>query len=437
MLTGKRLILWLYLGLGVLGFCAGAGGMSVLLLRKTGEQFLLAVDRILEAKTGRRVLPVSRSWKGGDQVRVKVEVLHRGLDNPVRIVFAPSRPKSPGEPDYYIGLLGGTIKVVTKDGQVRTFAEKLLNFEVKPMDELGVLGLAIDPQGRFFIATMSYHDEAAGAYRNKVERLGISADGLTMTDRKVLLAMRDEITVPSYQIQFASIHPKENLVYVGVGAGGNHRDAGDMGKFAGKILRMDAEGQPVPSNPFYEEVQGEAPRNYIYALGVRNPFDVAWDPETGVGVVSDVGPGIDRILRLEAGANYCYREDENEIRANSLFSWGPGGSFAPVGVAITHGDQFVKTPSLYVGLFGASHSPLENPGKRILRFDFDPAGTIERAPETLAVYGGRRFSTVIDVEAAPDGSLYFTDLWGESLEPHIHGGVVYRIVPDGTARPQP
>jgi len=298
------------------------------------------------------------------------------------------------------------------------------------MDELGLLGLTLDKSSRAFFATMTYWDDAAGAYRNKIERLELAEDGQSVTDRSVLLDMKDEITVPSYQIQFVSVGP-DDLLYVGVGSGANKRDAQDLDKFAGKILRMNKDGSSVPSNPFYDPNAPDSARSYIYAYGLRNPFDLAWDPYTDVAIVSDVGPGIDRVLRLDPGVNYCFEDDENQMRANALYTWGPNnrtGGFAPVGLTITAGDVLTDRPSLYVGLFGSVHVPGPNNGKRVLRFDFNPNGHLESAATDLAVYSGSMFSSVVDVEAGPDG-IYFTDLWGESFEPHEQGGMIYRLVP--------
>jgi glucose/arabinose dehydrogenase len=422
---------WVLALLALLGAAVGAGVAGKLLYNRTGRELLWSIDRKLEAKLGLRALTSDReSWQMGRVVPVEIEVVQRGLDGPVRLVFSQSGSTEPKSPAYYIGEIAGSIRVVAHDGTRSTFAEGLLNFARQPRDELGMLGMAVDEKRRFMIVTMTYFDKATGSHHNKVERLGMSDDGLKMTDRRVLLEMKDEVTVPSYQIQFAGIHPRDGSVYIGVGAGGNHRDASDMGKFAGKILRMDADGQSLPDNPFYNEEAPESPRSYIYALGVRNPFDIVWDSDSAEAIVSDVGPGIDRIFRLQRGGNYCYRDDENQMRANSLYSWGPGGSFAPVGVAIAHGDQFSSRPSLYVGLYGPVGQPGTNLGKRILRFDFDPkTGQLESAPDDLVVYGGTRFSSVVDVVTGPDGSLYFTDLWSEAADTHEHAGVVYRVVP--------
>ncbi|MBI4717661.1 MAG: PQQ-dependent sugar dehydrogenase [Planctomycetes bacterium] len=414
-----------------LGAVLGAGLMLRVLYNKPGKNMVWKIDRILERRapdSPELVQAGAGAWQPAPAT--KVEASSVGYDYPVRIVFHPRPPQEEDDPFYYVAELGGAIKVVTKSGAVQTFAEGLLNFKRKPLDELGVLGLAHDPADNQFFVTMPYWDAEEAVYRNKIERLGCSPDGLTMTERAVVLDMQNESTVASYQIQFCAVGP-EGLLYVGVGSGGHKQDAQDLDKFAGKIIRLNKDGTAAESNPFYQPSAPQAPRSYIYAYGLRNPFDITWDPRSHVGIISDVGPGIDRIVRLGPGMDYCFANDENQMRANALYTWGPGSGFAPVGVA--YGLDESLGPEhlfrLFVGLFGAVHVPGPNEGKRICRFEIGPDGSLHSAARDFVQYTGSRFSSVTDVEWGPDG-LYFADIYGESTEPHARGGIIYKIVKD-------
>jgi mono/diheme cytochrome c family protein len=355
-----------------------------------------------------------------------LELHSRGFDYPVRIVFHPHPER--GAPLYYVSELPGRIRAVESDGKISTLVDGLLNFEWREMAEIGLMGMAIDPKGESLYLTLAYWDDGAGVYRNRVERLDLSEDGRQVRGRTALLDMRDEPTVVSYCVQFASIGP-DGALYVGVGKGNDPNAPQDLGRFAGKILRMSKEGKALPDNPFYDPAAPSAPRSYVYALGLRNPFDLAWDPASGAAIASDVGPGLDRVLRMERGRNYCFGGafGDEGMRCNALYTWGPGGSYAPTGLALLP-DGADGAARLYVGIFGAVHIPGGSTGKRMERFHLDASGALTSGSETAVRYTGPYYSSVSDVEAH-DGTVYFADVYGPGELPHRERGLVYRLVP--------
>ena len=422
---------------GLLGLCIlafggtlGAAGMLTLLYNKPGKNLVWKLGRITESRKGdspELLAQGAAAWQ--PSAGLKVEIAAGGFDFPTRIVFHPASPKTPDAPHYYVAELDGRIKAVTRAGKVMTVADKLLNFKRDFRDELGLIGLALDEINNHFFIALTYWDEEDAVFRNKVERLTVAPDGLSTSDRVAILDMKNEDTVASYQIQFCAIGP-DGLLYVGIGSGGRKIDAQDLDKFAGKIIRMNKDGTPVETNPFYTSDHA-SPRAYIFAYGMRNPYDIAWDPRSASAIVSDVGPGIDRIFRLLPGVNYVFGNDDNQMRANALYTWGPGSGFAPVGVTFGLNDALgvEHAHRLFVGLFGAVHLPGPNDGKRITRFDIGPDGWLQSAATDFITYSGSRFASVTDVEWGPDG-LYFADIYGESTEPHFGGGTIYRVVPD-------
>lgn len=426
--TYKNLLI--ALGIFALGGALGAAAMLGILYNKPGKNMIWKLGRITETRdpgSPQLAAQGARAWQPAPGMRV--EVAAAGLNFPTRIVFHPAPPKAPTDPFFFVAELGGAIKLVTRDGHLHTVAENLLNFKRGALDELGLIGLAFDEAENHLFIALTYWDEEDAVFRNKVERLVFHPDTLSTSERTVLLDMKGEETVASYQIQFCALGP-EGLLYVGVGSGGRKIDAQNLDRFAGKILRMNQDGTPVESNPFYT-ADHAAPRAYVYAYGMRNPYDIAWDPRSYTPVVSDVGPGIDRILRLHPGVNYVFGDDDNQMRANALYTWGPGSGFAPTGVAFAAGDALgvEHAHRLFVGLFGAVHLPGPNEGKRIARFDIGPDGWLQSAAADFVTYTGTRFASVTDVEWGPDG-LYFADIYGESTEPHFGGGVIYRVVRD-------
>jgi len=120
--------------------------------------------------------------------------------------------------------------------------------------------------------------------------------------------------------------PDFGLLYVGSadgGAGGDPFDlAGNPGSAFGKILRIDPLGSDgrngeygIPDeNPFAGDGDPST-LDEIYAVGVRNPQHLAWDPETGRAFVADIGQNtVEEVSLLERGADLGWNEWEGSFR---------------------------------------------------------------------------------------------------------------------------
>ncbi len=65
-----------------------------------------------------------------------------------------------------------------------------------------------------------------------------------------------------------------------------------LDSYNGKILRIDpGTGEGVPGNPYFNANDPNSVRSKLWAVGVRNPFRMAFHPGTGSHVVSDGNPG--------------------------------------------------------------------------------------------------------------------------------------------------
>ena len=89
--------------------------------------------------------------------------------------------------------------------------------------------------------------------------------------------------------------PNDGYLYIGAGDGGPARDPDnrgqDPGSLLGKILRIDVESGVTPyaippDNPY---AQTEGYRAEIWALGLRNPWGLVFDKQTGALYIPDVG----------------------------------------------------------------------------------------------------------------------------------------------------
>src|SRR5690606_30859976 len=133
-----------------------AGGLSTWAagdrIGRLGERMASKVDRTWDRLFGERQPPEAEWQAPGWELLPHAD----GFDFPVRIVLHPRPPTAQDDPFYFVAELPGSIEMVTLDGTRHTVVEGLLDFEWKPVDELGLMGLEIDPSGERLYATLTY-----------------------------------------------------------------------------------------------------------------------------------------------------------------------------------------------------------------------------------------------------------------------------------------
>jgi len=115
------------------------------------------------------------------------------------------------------------------------------------------------------------------------------------------------------QIAFAA----DGTLFISTGDGGGYDykveteslRAQDVNSLGGKVLHITRRGLGVRSNPFFDGNPKDN-RSKVWAIGLRNPFRLARDPQTGVIVAGDVGSHrFDEIDVVRRGADLgwpCY-----------------------------------------------------------------------------------------------------------------------------------
>ena len=79
----------------------------------------------------------------------------------------------------------------------------------------------------------------------------------------------------------------DGKLYIAVGENANAANAQTLTNLLGKILRINRDGTIPTDNPFFSTATGN--NRAIWALGLRNPFTFALQPETGRMFINDVG----------------------------------------------------------------------------------------------------------------------------------------------------
>ena len=220
----------------------------------------------------------------------------------------------------------------------------------------------------------------------------------------------------------------DGMLYVTLGENNNGFWSRELDVPYGKILRINpADGTAPADNPFYDDGDptiGNDDR--IWAYGLRNPFDLAFRPESGELFVTESGPECDDEINLILpGGDYGWWA---EYPCPGGFGWGLPSvqaftpTMTPTGLVFYQGGVL----GAYAGdLFFCSwtrgylmHAALGPPG-------VDGMPVVER----LESWGGECGT---DITVGPDGFLYMSNSWWGEAE-----GTIYRVLPAALATEPP
>lgn len=349
-------------------------------------------------------------WRGdwGVTQGLALTVDSEGYHFPSAIAFVPEPGDAPDDPLYFVTELRGTIKVVTTDRTVHTFAEGF--FPLTPEKELpalegevGLAGLCLAPEQGYLFVTFAYQD-AEGLLRNNIVRFetkpkAFALKPLAQTSFTQIFA--DYHVATSHQIGNCSV--SQEMLYVSVADGRQTAQSQQVDSVLGKVLRMSLDGEPLPGNPFYTDDGVMNAADYVWAYGLRNPF--ALTTIDARVFVADNGRNLDRFLEIEPGENYLWDGSDWSIGAYADAVVTP-----PVGpVHIAYLPQSASLfAEAYRGRFFVSTSAPDAVG--IMTF---PYGLVEErmvaAPEYVVRYRGEGTQIVSALAFGPDG-LYFAPM---------------------------
>ena len=235
---------------------------------------------------------------------------------------------------------GGDVRIVSAGAVVPAAA---LSLNVCDDSERGLLGFAADPYFALNGIVYLYYTRPAsgviGSCVNRVSRFVMTGNTISAASEVVLL---DNIGSPAGNHNGGDLEVgNDGFLYIGVGDGGcDPRDATqshcagandaaqDLSLLNGKILRVDRNtGAPAAGNPFGGagtavcRTRGNGPSTptticrEIYAYGLRNPWRIAFDQDTGATrfYINDVGQNTREEIDLGVlGANYGWPVREGD-----------------------------------------------------------------------------------------------------------------------------
>jgi len=211
--------------------------------------------------------------------------------------------------------------------------------------ERGLLGVAVDPNfsGTDNFVYLYYTVKSGQGCANQVARFRMTTgDTITGTPERLLL---QNIPSPATNHNAGDVQfGRDGYLYVSIGDGANAALAPKRFIVNGKILRITKDGGIPPSNPYARlregrrcNLTGRTRRTKIcqeiFALGLRNPFRMAFDPDGTAFFINDVGAATWEEINVgRAGANYGWPAREGPCPTGRVRTCGrqPKGTTRPL-----------------------------------------------------------------------------------------------------------
>jgi glucose/arabinose dehydrogenase len=392
---------------------------------------------------------------------IGLEVVVSGIDRPSYVTQAPGDPSSL----YYIEQRIGRIRKLDLATGTSTTVHTFTGFDTTI--EGGVHTMAFHPQfeqnNLFYVSWLEDGGPGIGDYGNVDEFQMVN--GQAQFTRRI---MRHQIRDPSstHGLDFVGFDPTatgpaQNYLYITTGDGGYdgadlpNNFSQDLSTRFGKVMRVDVSGDDFP---------GESDRNYsipadnpyagdgnpntlgeIYLSGLRNPWRISWDRETGDMYIGDVGLGareeVNFLKAGESGHDYGWNAYEGTVHRGKD-SLHPNPLF-PIH-EYDHSGNNVSITGGYV-----YRGPIESMQGQYFFADFNTAnvwtGTFDRDTPTVNYNGANMTITnrtaqlnaslpsgqmnhIVSFGEDLDGNLLFVDYGsGNLFNPTPNTGAIYRL----------
>ena len=233
----------------------------------------------------------------------------------------------PGHDLFLIAAQDGLVYAVPRDGPydrprvVHDQRERTLRYGY----EEGFFSLALDPEfyENGYIYAYYSHQPTPGERSTRLVRFETSGQGASLTlkgDSELIVL---EVSQPEWPHNGGALaFGPDGALYLGIGDGGGDGDPRGNGQdtrtLLGTIIRIDVSGATAaapyripPDNPF---VDGEEGLPEIWAYGMRNPWRISFDPQTGLLWAGDVGHyAKEEVDVIWPGGNYGWSVMEGSL----------------------------------------------------------------------------------------------------------------------------
>jgi glucose/arabinose dehydrogenase len=258
----------------------------------------------------------------------------------------------------------GRVFITEKDGLVRVVQNGILltdPFVILPQAEsfneqgLGHIALHPDFPNQPYVYVYYTVADSNGLSHNRLSRITASGNFAVPGSETILYEC---------DLSFGTVHHGGDIVFGNDGK--LYLSTGDKGRFEkvqspdsdlGKVLRLNSDGSIPSDNPWFNELPGKY--RAIYALGLRNPYSLAVQPETGRIFICDVGGALaEEVNELLPGRNYGWpllegRKTTQNVPSNyqdPLYTYDHNAGCSIIGAAFTPATGTVL-PAQFQGRF--------------------------------------------------------------------------------------
>tara|TARA_B100001179_G_scaffold231721_1_gene222378 strand:- start:4135 stop:5436 length:1302 start_codon:yes stop_codon:yes gene_type:complete len=282
------------------------------------NQLQLEFLEVILSTRNQDIIDSNQEISTNEQIKLEEMIINKNLKNLVYLTNAGD-----GSNDIFLVSQEGLIYYLKEKSE---YKEPILFLDIQNKvnfgGEKGLLGLAFDPEyeknNHFFIY---YIDLNGNTVISRFTNMKSTID-ILKTELIILRVNQPYSNHNGGQIIFGS----DGYLYIGLGDGGAAGDPlghGQNGKtLLGSILRINVQDATIKKpyqipndNPF---IDNNNFRNEIWAYGLRNPWRMSFDHESGKLFVGDVGQNeFEEINIIKKGGNYgwsimegkhCYSE---------------------------------------------------------------------------------------------------------------------------------
>lgn len=297
--------------------------------------------------------------------------------------------------------------------------------------ERGLLGICFGPGGSVYI----YFTNPSPAPHNCVRRLTASAANPDVSDgTETVIVDLEDLGASSSHNGGGMAFGSDGTLFVAVGDNTDAGKAQSLTSRFGKILRYNADGSIPGDNPMaFQGVSGTPSGEFlaIWAIGLRNPFRIAFQPGTMHLHINDVGEDTwEEVNEGAPGLNYGWVGGATDGVRNLPDFTDPILVYAhtfgnPMGTCITGGAFYnpstVMFPASYVGQYFFAD------------FGTGFIAAHDQATPGVAIPFLTGASGPVDLAVGPDGALYYLSITGTSGVYRVSYGTAAPVSVSGAA----
>ena len=305
----------------------------------------------------------------------------------------------------------GRLFICQQSGKLRVvqngtlLATPFLTVPVNDEGERGLLGVAFDPDFETNNFVYVYYTATSPNIHNRLSRFTAN-DNVAVPGSEVVLLNLNALSGATNHNGGAIHFGNDDKLYIAVGDNANHANSQSFGNLLGKVLRLNRDGSIPANNPFFGTASGV--NRSIWALGLRNPFTMAFERNTERLFINDVGENTWEEINLgAAGANYGWRAvgegppvgPPDPDFTYPFYSY-RHGSGATTGCAVTGGAFYESAVLTFPTAYRGDYFYADYCSGWIRRIDPDSGP----GSDTSFASG---ISFPVDLKVGPDGSLYY------------------------------